>query len=54
MPLGNSIYRVLVQMVDGLWVYDDAMFGVKAQPLVFGMDLILEVVRAINFAKRKA
>ena len=29
-------------MVDGLWVYDDASFGVKAQPLVFGMDLILE------------
>ena len=28
--------------MDGLWVYDDASFGVKAQPLVFGMDLILE------------
>ena len=42
MTLGNSIYRVLVQMVDGLWVYDDAKFGVRGQPLVFGMDLILE------------
>ena len=42
MTLGNSIYRVLVQMVDGLWVYDDAKFGVREQPLVFGMDLILE------------
>ena len=42
MTLGNSIYRVLVHMVDGLWVYDDAKFGVREQPLVFGMDLILE------------
>ena len=42
MTLGNSIYRVLVQMVDGLWVYDYAKFGVREQPLVFGMDLILE------------
>jgi hypothetical protein len=42
MPSGNSIYRVSVQIVDGLWVYDDAKFGVREQPLVFGMDLILE------------
>ena len=42
MPSGNSIYRVLVRVVDGLWVYDDAKFGVREQPLVFGMDLILE------------
>ena len=42
MPSGNSIYRVLVRAVDGLWVYDDAKFGVREQPLVFGMDLILE------------
>ena len=39
---GNSIYRVVVRVVDGLWVYDDAKFGVREQPLVFGMDLILE------------
>lgn len=42
MASGNSIFRVSVNLVDGLWVYDDASFGVKAQPLVFGMDLILE------------
>jgi hypothetical protein len=32
----------LVRAVDGLWVYDDASFGVKEQPFVFGADLILE------------
>ncbi len=42
MVLGNSIYRILVRMVDGLWIYDDAKFGVKDQPFVFGIDLILE------------
>ena len=42
MLTGNSIYRVVVRVVDGLWVYDDAKFGVREQPLVFGMDLILE------------
>ena len=42
MPSGNSIYRVLVRVVDGLWVYDDSKFGVREQPFVFGMDLILE------------
>ena len=42
MPSGNSIYRVVVRAVDGLWVYDDSKFGVREQPLVFGMDLILE------------
>ena len=41
MTLGNSIHRVLVRAVDGLWVYDDASFGVKEQPFVFGTDLIL-------------
>ena len=38
----NSICRILVRVVDGLWVYNDSKFGVKEQPLVFGMDLILE------------
>jgi len=42
----NSIYRVLVRAVDGLWVYDDAKFGVKEQPFVFGTDLILEKMAA--------
>ena len=28
--------------MDGLWVYDDSKFGVREQPFVFGMDLILE------------
>ena len=42
MPSGNSIYRVVLRAVDGLWVYDDSKFGVREQPLVFGMDLILE------------
>ena len=38
----NIIFRISVQAVDGLWCYDDPNFGVKEQPLVFGMDLILE------------
>ena len=48
MTLGNSIYRVLVQMVDGLWVYDDAKFGVREQPLVFGMDLIQSMIEQVE------
>jgi hypothetical protein len=39
---GNSIFRVAVRNVDGLWVFDDANFGVKEQPFVFGSDLILD------------
>jgi len=39
---GNSIHRVLVRAVDGLWVYDDPSFGVQEQPFVFGANLILE------------
>tara|TARA_B100001245_G_C22495242_1_gene251326 strand:- start:144 stop:497 length:354 start_codon:yes stop_codon:yes gene_type:complete len=39
---GNSIYRILVHRVDGLWVYDDENFNVREQPLVFGVDLVLE------------
>ena len=46
MASGNSIHRVLVQAVDGLWVYDDASFGVREQPFVFGADLILEKMAA--------
>ena len=42
MASGNSIYRVLVHAVDGLWVYDDENFNVREQPLVFGVDLVLE------------
>ena len=38
------MYRVLVRTVDGLWVYDDSKFGVREQPFVFGMDLILESI----------
>ena len=38
----NTINRVTVRRDSGLWVYDDAKFGVREQPLVFGMDLILE------------
>ena len=37
----NSIFRILVRLVDGLWVFDDLKFGVKEQPFVFGSDLIL-------------
>lgn len=42
MSSGNSIHRVLVRAVDGLWVYDDPSFGVQEQPFVFGANLILE------------
>ena len=42
MASGNSIYRVLVHAVDGLWAYDDENFNVREQPLVFGVDLVLE------------
>ena len=38
----NTINRVNFRKDSGLWVYDDAKFGVREQPLVFGMDLILE------------
>ena len=38
----NTIFRITVRYIDGLWVYDDPEFEVKGQPLVFGMDLILE------------
>ena len=38
----NSIFRILVRLVDGLWVFDDLKFGVKEQPFVFGSDLILD------------
>ena len=38
----NTIFRISVRHIDGLWVYDDPEFEVKGQPLVFGMDLILE------------
>lgn len=38
----NTINRVLVQNVEGLWVYDDSKYGVEKQPLVFGADLIIE------------
>ena len=42
----NSIFRILVRLVDGLWVFDDLKFGVKEQPFVFGSDLILEKMLA--------
>ena len=38
----NSLFRIIIRLQDGLWVYDDAKFAVSEQPLVFGMDLILE------------
>ena len=38
----NWLFRVIIILQDGLWVYDDKKFGIKEQPLVFGMDLILE------------
>ncbi|SVB40257.1 uncharacterized protein METZ01_LOCUS193111, partial [marine metagenome] len=38
----NSLFRIIIRLQDGLWVYDDATFGVKEQPFVFGSDLILE------------
>ena len=42
MIANNTINRVLVQNVEGLWVYDDSKYGVEKQPLVFGADLIIE------------
>jgi len=45
----NTIFRITVRYIDGLWVYDDPEFEVKGQPLVFGMDLILEkMVAQVN------
>ena len=45
----NSIFRILVRLVDGLWVFDDLKFGVKEQPFVFGSDLILDkMVTGVN------
>ena len=38
----NSIFRVLARYVDGIWVFDDSVFGIHEQPFVFGSDLILE------------
>jgi len=42
MLAGNSVFRVLVRVIDGLWVFDDLKFGIREQPFVFGSDLILE------------
>ena len=42
MPSGNSIFRVLVKVVDGFWVFDDSKFEIREQPFVFGSDLILD------------
>lgn len=42
MSTGNSVFRVLVRVIDGLWVFDDSEFGIREQPFVFGSDLILE------------
>ena len=42
MSTGNSVFRVLVRVIDGLWVFDDSEFGLREQPFVFGSDLILE------------
>ena len=39
---GNVIFRIVFQFIDDLWVYDADDFGIKGQPLVFGVDLILE------------
>ncbi|MBL59694.1 MAG: hypothetical protein CMO75_08495 [Verrucomicrobiales bacterium] len=38
----NTIFRISVQSIDGLWCYDDVSFEVKGQPFVFGADLILD------------
>ena len=38
----NWLFRVIIILQDGLWVYGDKKFGIREQPLVFGMDLILE------------
>ena len=42
MAKGNLIFRIVFQFIDDLWVYDADDFGIKGQPLVFGVDLILE------------
>ena len=42
MVSGNSIFRVLVRFVKGVWVFDDSKFEICEQPFVFGADLILE------------
>ncbi len=47
----NSIFRVLARYVDGIWVFDDSVFGIHEQPFVFGSDLILEkMVRGVGEA----
>jgi len=46
MSAGNSIFRILVQRKNGLWVFDDERFGIVEQPFVFGADLILEKMAA--------
>ena len=38
----NALFRILIQRQNGLWVFDDERFGIVDQPLVFGIDLILE------------
>ncbi len=38
----NWLFRVIIKLQDGLWVYDDRKFGVREQQLVFGMNLIGE------------
>lgn len=38
----NSIFRILIHRQDGLWVFSDRRFAIVDQPLVFGVDLILE------------
>ena len=50
----NTINRVNFRKDSGLWVYDDAKFGLKEQPLVFGMDLILEkMIKQIEGVKER-
>ncbi len=52
MSVGNSIFRILVQRKNGLWVFDDKQFDINGQPFVFGSDLILEkMVTEINDAE---
>ena len=51
MIANNTINRVLVQNVEGLWVYDDSKYGVEKQPLVFGADLIIE--KMVSLVKGK-
>jgi hypothetical protein len=42
----NTLFRILIRRQDELWVYDDASFGVREQPFVFGADLILDKMAA--------